>query len=249
MRRKSAVEWRGHRQRTRHEIPAAAGPDRVERDRLAVGAPARASHARALEARQLSLLGSVAIRHPQFAVARPARGEYDPRAIRREPISMSSTSTRYAKGFVPCGLAIRQSRYPQFPDVHVEARGLIDYAGTGRATEGLSCPDVRQHELGRPAADGDSPQPRSIRARVKDDAAAVLAQSSASLMAECPLNRFPRWPQLVERLQKDVPPKAGPGSANERQISAVWRNNRLNVAEIRGGWVNCRFRLSSRENK
>ena len=105
-----------------------------------------------------------------------------------------------------------------------------------RATEGLICPDVRQHELGRTAGNRDSPQSWLYVAGVMDDAAAVrrpverrhaygrtsvgsvpptLAAARASAERRCRARR--------RRVH-----------ANEREISAIRRNDGVNVAEIRG---------------
>ena len=68
-----------------------------------------------------------------------------------------------------------------------------------------------------------------------DDAAAVLRPvERVHGTVERQLGRFPHDLQLLELLQKDVAATGLVVQANEREVSAVRRNHRVNVAEIRG---------------
>ena len=64
-----------------------------------------------------------------------------------------------------------------------------------------------------------------------------VQSNAARVMAERQLGGFPRRLQLLELVQVDTPATSGQrvqAQANEREISGVRRNDRVNVAEIRG---------------
>ena len=104
-----------------------------------------------------------------------------------------------------------------------------------RATEGLAALMFGNTSSGAPPATATRHKPGVHEAPVMDDAAAVARPvERGHAAAERQLDRFPRHLQLLELLQEDAAAAACGFIANEREISAIRRNDRVNVAEIRG---------------